>query len=702
MGVLVLQLSDGSIDSKLAAEVVSTKGLVSGLVKGLNEDDPAFVRLVLEHLWRVTSDRRVALDARRAMWDEGAVSDLVKLYDVEGSTREMASRFMYALVDWLAAQSGSPTSTTTGGGGPAQRTLSHVLKHAKMMEDPLQRDLALHVLRHVPQLFSSFWSRFPTSLDPRLSSRWISSITFATQAVALPLPATLPPRAVLADVFRAPSITRAWYSKALLNSSPLVRYLASLFLLATLQKATHILARLESTGGSGVERFREITRAAIPDGQTIVGMLQRAREQGHAGNMLENVTLRLLWAYHRAVPDVIESLRFDWSKLLSSSASTSMSETQDRAMAAMSQANALRMAAAHCGTLGWTRPAEHFKASIEPLFALHRAHALSPSNRKLLADVLRRVLRSPALFEQDADEVDAWIDTVNTQEDEAAWAWFEGVVREALQDRKDPLSVAVESDKTPARLLQLLFLKLLASDKEGERAIQLHELLVAKDHGVQGFTTNCLKVLGALSLDTLSVDSADESLYPDPLKQNAFSLSPDSRARMPVELAVLHLAAADSESVTQAEVAHLVAVQDVPAALVVALHGLREQTARHSIVALERLVFALVGVCRQDPDRRFLLSTVGLLETWERVKTPGASLHASWAQPADERPRSVGGVGVACAGADIARASAPVRRRTPCRQQGGRGRRASIRRRARLGRPGPVPRSIAWSRDERD
>jgi hypothetical protein len=74
--LLVLSFLSAS-DVRLKSEVLETKGLLSGVFKGLNEDPESVVGLVLEVVAReVVVERRVGLEARRNVFDEACINEV--------------------------------------------------------------------------------------------------------------------------------------------------------------------------------------------------------------------------------------------------------------------------------------------------------------------------------------------------------------------------------------------------------------------------------------------------------------------------------------------------------------------------------------------------------------------------------------------------------------------------------------------------
>ena len=499
-------------DGRLKSDILETKGLLSGLFKGLAEDPQVVINHVLVSIHRdVVTDRSIGLEVRRSVFDETAVTELVKLYDVpvlegeeDGSANQSVDRFLYALSDWLAQQVNESQARSFG----PQKVLGTVLRTLKVTEDAQQRQLGLHILAKAPILAGQFWARFPSSLDPRLSSRWISAITFATQVVSLPVSPHLlveadagqaqsaPPTLVsVLDNILPPTLNQVWLSKALRHENALVSFLSSLFLLAALQKATRVLEaiaassdRLEEVAeqgrwaGLGL-RVREQLRNVLPDPQIVVALMQKtavvvptassakvkkakatdkaaeevaASEADVAHHLRTNVALRLLWLYHRTTPALIAGLRFDFAKLPQAHVAPSDAE----GVRAISSAYALRLAAIHSGSLSWSKPGEHFKSTLLPLFQLYRAPA-TPGNRQLLLSILGRLLNTPTLFgEGNADEVNVWLAALprpeRTEGVSAALDFFEKAVQTTLTAPLKSAAAAEGDEGTEVKLSPLL------------------------------------------------------------------------------------------------------------------------------------------------------------------------------------------------------------------------------------------------------
>lgn len=260
-----------------------------------------------------------------------------------------------------------------------------MLRNLKVTDDAMQRTLALEILSSAPILCTQFWARFPSSLDPRLSSRWISAITFVTQAVSVPISVHInatqaPPTAQsLLDTIVPPSLNRVWFTKAIQNTNELVSFLSALCLLASMQKAAKVLEAIaqasanleEGSGGRWAElghRIRDQLKDRTPDAQVIVALLSKstapttaAKEPtSNAHHLRHTLALRLLYLYHRVAPASILSLKFDFAKLpLQHVTPTGDAE----GLRAIASAYSLRLASVHtvsgasgAAAAGWARP----------------------------------------------------------------------------------------------------------------------------------------------------------------------------------------------------------------------------------------------------------------------------------------------------------------------------------------------------------
>lgn len=64
-------------DSRLKSEIIDSKGMVSGMIKGLSEDPEVVVNHVLVGLYNdVVTDRSIGLEVRRSIFDEPCIVEV--------------------------------------------------------------------------------------------------------------------------------------------------------------------------------------------------------------------------------------------------------------------------------------------------------------------------------------------------------------------------------------------------------------------------------------------------------------------------------------------------------------------------------------------------------------------------------------------------------------------------------------------------
>lgn len=374
-------------------DVLSQKGVISSIFKGLSEDPAEFVEAVLDTMARLVALPRLPLDTRCRVAEDSWI-EVLKLYartDEERTPQSdpetpvyppavTAHRYLLFVVSSLA----SVSSTLT----PAQRkALGGLIGLLELSDSLEQAEIAAHVLSSAPELLPSFWAKFAPSLEPRLSSKWVTSVAFATRVVASPLPDFLvsklrqaeakesespavPNMATLLDTaLMPPAIGKTWISKALQQSDtqPLVSYLTCQFLMAGMQKCVAILERMQSisaalrkrgdTAGSLAWKnasSRLSTEAAdrLPDLQVLIALVQKTLGRAFSrassvvsvgttsggmdvdgesaeddNSLMTSLALRTIYLYRKLAPSVFSKLRFDFGKLLSSPFFASASES---------------------------------------------------------------------------------------------------------------------------------------------------------------------------------------------------------------------------------------------------------------------------------------------------------------------------------------------------------------------------------------
>ena len=195
------------------------------------------------------------------------------------------------------------------------------------------------------------------TLEPRLSTKWVSNIAFFGSIISLPIPKltfylpntnlydpTPPPlQAILSNILPSHVSPRNIFTKGLLSSSGLVQHCTALSLTKCLQKYAAVLESLEQveialevkdTGvGLWGRRRREVekeVRKRVPEFQVILGFSQQKAQPSKSLvplqvpnfvriALLRESAQRLLLLYHKYLPEVVAEARFDVGKVLDAS-----------------------------------------------------------------------------------------------------------------------------------------------------------------------------------------------------------------------------------------------------------------------------------------------------------------------------------------------------------------------------------------------
>ena len=201
----------------------------------------------------------------------------------------------------------------------------------------------------------SYWPGASLTLDPRLSSRWIINIAFLGSVISLPVPRPSflitedpqiycpvpPPLAVIVENILPLANIKTHLSRGLQHSSALVQHCTALALCKCLTKFGEVVQALtevrqilqEDDSGLWSLRLQEVEKEVtrrVPEFQVVVAFTQQksithnetktggteaARNSTKLALLTESAQ-RLLWLYHRHLPQVVAEARFDATKLL--------------------------------------------------------------------------------------------------------------------------------------------------------------------------------------------------------------------------------------------------------------------------------------------------------------------------------------------------------------------------------------------------
>ena len=188
-----------------------------------------------------------------------------------------------------------------------------------------------------------YWSAAGLTLEPRLSTKWITNIAIFGNVISLPIPAstfyvsnqlynpTPPPLSTILENILPSINTKKNISKGLQSSSGLVQHCTALALSKCLIKFQRVIEKFrdiavilgEDDDGQWSRRRLEVeteVRKRVPEFMVVVAFghqtpLTNVDNQTKRALLAESAQ-RLLWLYQHCLPAVVSEARFDVGKLL--------------------------------------------------------------------------------------------------------------------------------------------------------------------------------------------------------------------------------------------------------------------------------------------------------------------------------------------------------------------------------------------------
>ncbi|KIJ29718.1 hypothetical protein M422DRAFT_268847, partial [Sphaerobolus stellatus SS14] len=313
----------------------------------------------------------------------------------------------------------------------------------KVNEDPRQQELIFKILQAFPELVSGYWSAVNLTLEPRLSSRWITNIPILGTIIFFPVPTnsfTLPnsqhinpsPPALNVVLGNAiPSVlSKNFLTKGLQSASSLVQHSTALPLSKCLAKLDCILSISRETAskleedeenGQWLKRIRELEAEAekrVPEFTVIVGMVQQKpagptnESQAIKMALLTEAGLRLLWFYHKLFPRLVSSVKFDAGKLLLNVFDPSVSLSEDESMDVDKDANTLQENSNGMDVLRQLHVLRLLKES-DQFGWLNKFRSSAQTNlHRATGELTTRILGSSILFSHDTEEITLWLHAI--------------------------------------------------------------------------------------------------------------------------------------------------------------------------------------------------------------------------------------------------------------------------------------------------
>ncbi|CAE7175792.1 unnamed protein product [Rhizoctonia solani] len=476
--------------------------LFATLFKGIAQDEGVIIKLILETCWeKVWGDVKVPKSSKVKIFG-GLGVYLQPLYDRTGpdttdplAPADVVHHFLLALCTkpgtglcfrsrgWYPRPSENPfddqgptgkddgvenEDETSAKGTVYNPLLLKFLRILRPAADARQHELAVRILHACPDLVGSYFSKgaaqIGLSLEPRLSTRWITSVGFVAAVVKAEIPidsfhvdapthslastsptsnrayrADPPPLSAIIENIIPNVLTRAWLTKGLLtklvpsgdsnsaSASPatLVQHTTIRLITQCLLKLSKVLESFPPGWGARAVEVVDAVRKRVPEIGVIVGITQEATKalqesEDSVDNeaearelLLAEGTLRLMWLYARVLPGTMSETRFDVGKLLQETNIEELEQGRESGVGGlrvMCQIHMLRLLGENDQFVWSAKPPGSQYTHMYRLLALH-LRTPYPSLRTASSALIGRLFGTSVLFEHDPKEVAAWIES---------------------------------------------------------------------------------------------------------------------------------------------------------------------------------------------------------------------------------------------------------------------------------------------------
>ncbi|KXN88332.1 hypothetical protein AN958_07477 [Leucoagaricus sp. SymC.cos] len=433
------------------------------ILKGLPQDHYLLIRHVLEAIWiNLWSDPKIKRTTKVGLFNETSILHLLKIYERTSSSDEdpehipadLVHHFLLAIMThpgvgvcfkdrgWYPREDGEDGK----GGKIYNKILANILKTLKVNEDSRQQELARKILEASPELVAGYWPSAQLTLEPRLSTKWIANIAFFGTIISFPVPrpsfylpgtelynpAPPPLQTILSNILPSDVGSKNILTKGLLSSSGLVQHCTALTLAKCLRKYAHVLQVFreveraleisDTEEGPWAQRRKEVEkeiRRRVPEFQVILGFSQPKLASTQAGAqvtpasikppnpvrsaLLQEIARRLLFLYHKHLPEVVAEARFDVGKALvnfDASVVDKLDVGDDEIPEAAKRLYLIRKmhilrTLKESDQFVWTNKFSHTELTL--------------ALRATLLDLLSHLLSSSILFEETPHEPNLWI-----------------------------------------------------------------------------------------------------------------------------------------------------------------------------------------------------------------------------------------------------------------------------------------------------
>ena len=432
------------------------------LFKTLHQDHYLVIQKFLQVWYLVWKDNRISKSLKLSIWDNNTLDHLLKIYQrnfdecqIDG-VYHIPSKLIHHYFKLLTTNPGFGLCFKDDGWYPRKqqeinisnnnanneeksnnklynRLLLNLLKTLRIGDNELIADLALSILKACPEIQPLYWKSSSLTLEPRLSSRWVSNISFIGCAISLPTPTysfkinddkqykqSPPPLNNLLESIIPSILTKSNLSKGLHPSSPkLVQHCTALALSKCLEKLNQVQNIMYEIGenleenmseGQWFKRRDELLNDSIsrlPDSKVIINFVTSNKDVNNFNSMLFENSIRLLSQYQSVIPQSLTDNQ-DISKLLFSNNKSGivLSEPNLNSFNALSQLHAIKLLKdSKVYTINSKIGNESSFFSVMKL----NIETKHKQIRELTSELVNEFLSNSNLFGFNKDEVNIWL-----------------------------------------------------------------------------------------------------------------------------------------------------------------------------------------------------------------------------------------------------------------------------------------------------
>ncbi|KAG8899680.1 hypothetical protein FRC00_001102, partial [Tulasnella sp. 408] len=334
--LLILSFIQPSTHTSIKLSLLDKGDAFSSIFRDIGKDSYALARRILDVSWEgIWGDTRIPFGTKIAAFGDQVLTSVsasrrrveleltskhryqnsmadTKKKDPKANHPSLISRITFS---WRCVPDLEVASALKAGGGTLETSTPAIItslrKTTTMLipnDDLRQQELALKILEAAPELIPGFWQTSNMTLEPRLSSRWITNIALATKIVALPSPVwsfrsttarsasssaspppyvhSPPPIQAILDSILPVTLSKAALIKGLRSPSAVVRHLTASLLAHSIKKAGEIAEEMQRAS-EALEEDESMGSWAVGRKELLKDLSSRIPELAEVARMLD-------------------------------------------------------------------------------------------------------------------------------------------------------------------------------------------------------------------------------------------------------------------------------------------------------------------------------------------------------------------------------------------------------------------------------